>query len=142
MPAGARPGLESAIKQVFAWRRNATRRGREQNRSDSSVVLGHNAVVLKAGQPPSKLSIELRHPKVQSNCLFDMAPHMARRRGSFYEELGAGDPVGAGAETSAALGLIRTAALAFCKRALTNLLGEFPTQISSRTPHHEWLIRT
>jgi hypothetical protein len=40
-------------------------------------------VVLKAGQPPSKLSIELRHQH-----LFDMAPHMARRRGSFYEELG------------------------------------------------------
>src|SRR4030095_5821610 len=49
--------------------------------------------------------------------LFDMAPHMARRRGSFYEELGAGDPVGAGADESAALRLIRTAPLAICKRA-------------------------
>jgi hypothetical protein len=49
----------------------------------------------------------------------DMAPHMARRRGSFYEELGAGDPVGAGADESAALGLIRTAALRICKPAHT-----------------------
>ena len=79
-------------------------------------------------------------PKFRQVALFDMAPHMARRRGSFYEELGAGDPVGAGAETSAALGLIRTAALAICKRAPTEV-GEVFREVSSLTPHHEWLIR-
>ena len=86
--------------------------------------------------------IELKTiPKVQTHRrfnmgLFDMAPHMARRRGSFYEELGAGDPVGAGAETSAALGLIRTAGIAICKRTPTEVAGE----VSSLTTHHEWLI--
>ena len=73
--------------------------------------------------------------------LFDMAPHMARRRGSFYEELGAGEPVGAGAETSAALAAIRTAGLAICKRAPSKLLGEVSTELSFLTTHHEWLIR-
>ena len=103
-----------------------------QNRSDSSVVLGHNAVVLRlvSLRQNSLSSSDIKH-------LFDMAPHMARRRGSFYEELGAGDPVGAGAETSAALGLIRTAGIAICKRAPM----ESPTQFSSRASHHEWLIR-
>src|SRR4030095_9844993 len=78
--------------------------------------------------------------------LFDTAPHMARRRGSFYEELGAGDPVGAGAGEAAALRLIRTAPLAICKRA-PSYFPEHHVRArralrSSRTPHHhEWPIR-
>jgi hypothetical protein len=138
----------------------ATRQGREKNLeenaeaydpkqmpSDSSAVLGHNAVSQKAGQPPSKLnSLAKSWPKICRKTCIDMAPHMARRRGSFYEELGAGDPVGAGADESAALGGIRTAALAICKRAPTDLR----VTSASRAPrdltpyahfHHEWLIR-
>ena len=108
-----------------------------QNRSDSSVVLGHNAVVLRL--------VSLRQ-----NSLYELATHqtsirhdtpMARRRGSFYEELGAGDPVGAGAETSAALGLIRTAGMAICKRAPIECLAQIRGEVSSRRSHHEWLIR-
>ena len=92
------------------------------------------------------VSLTQINPKLRQNGLFDMAPHMARRRGSFYEELGAGDPVGAGADESAALGGIRTAALAICKRAPTDLR----VTSASRAPrdltpyahfHHEWLIR-
>jgi len=107
-----------------------------QNRSDSSVVLGHNAVVLRlvSLRQNSLSSSDIKH-------LFDMAPHMARRRGSFYEELGAGDPVGAGAETSAALGLIRTAGMAICKRAPIECLAQIRGEVSSRRSHHEWLIR-
>jgi len=72
------------------------------------------------------VSLAQTNTKFSQRDLFDMAPHMARRRGSFYGELGAGDPVGAGADESAALELIRTAALAICKRA--------PSEFPSRAP--------
>jgi hypothetical protein len=75
------------------------------------------------------VSLAQKFPEFRQTGLFDMAPHMARRRGSFYEELGAGDPVGAGADESAALRLIRTAPLAICKRARS----DFPTAHTAHT---------
>ena len=60
---------------------------------------------------------------------------MARRRGSFYEELGAGDPVGAGADESAALRLIRTAPSQFASAPARFASSATRTSSLSHTHH-------
>ncbi|MGH8238516.1 MAG: hypothetical protein ACREXP_16045, partial [Steroidobacteraceae bacterium] len=89
-------------------RRSATRREREKilkgkTRSKAEVTRQSCSGTmrgLKGWSASGKTQvIELKTiPKVQTHRrfnmgLFDMAPHMARRRGSFYEELGAFYPV-------------------------------------------------